>query len=401
LEIKVAALVLGLFIGFFLLLSGNGLKKLFWIGLFLTFVRELSLPFLDTFNFSATIFGFIFFNTIFKIGVWQAMGRIFPFFWPVLLLGSFVAALNKVPPLDIWEWVSPIITVYWVTWAIIYFVRDRADLERLKRIFMWVALIFSLSAVVAALGFYDGTILFNNTAYDVNFNSSRIIGIAYTNLAFGVAALSLFFLPSLRFNQSYKIIYLMLIVIGVFLSFKRLAILALLISFAYFLYAEKRQGGKVRYLIYLGGLLALVALPSFFQAIFERFIIAYEVVTNADSGADSSTLVRLDRIEVAWGAFLSSPLTGIGAGNLIYVHNALLEILANLGLFGLVLINPFWRVLRWGRRKILENPWAAALLTYFATLFLLEATLNRIDIMYFWGFLLGGAIVHQNLQTPD
>ena len=118
----------------------------------------------------------------------------------------------------------------------------------------------------------------------------------------------------------------------------------------------------------------------------------------SDTGmSDSSSVIRLSRFNMAWESFLNNPLIGQGAGYLIFIHNGFLEILANLGIMGLVLFKPLIKPLK-NIKTSFYNPWAIALILIMITLVTLEAAINRVEIMYFVGLLYGGFLANKSIN---
>ena len=91
------------------------------------------------------------------------------------------------------------------------------------------------------------------------------------------------------------------------------------------------------------GLLAIPLLPL-------DFINRFQSVFNTQY-ADSSQYDRFFRASLAFDQFLQSPLTGLGWGGSGYVHSDLIQIAANLGIFGIAfflfwILGILWRLLR-------------------------------------------------------
>ncbi|WP_288955307.1 O-antigen ligase family protein [uncultured Polaribacter sp.] len=300
-------------------------------------------------------------------------------------------------------WIQNFAVVFIIGILISAFVKTKADLIKLEKIFLWNCFLFSITAIMAFLGFYDGVIIFGpgsftgNTIQDYSRDIifSEIYGISYSNLVFGVTTLSIVFLPTLKWSYLKKNIYLALIIFAVIISLKRLAIVSLIVVLLYYLIREK-QKGRNTWLLVIPFLIFILG-TTYYDLILKRFD---GVLSSIDGTGvrDSSSDIRLDRIYLAIDAFAEQPLIGKGAGFLGYVHNGLFEVLGNLGLLGLLLFRPFFKLIF--KKKFsffFHNPWAISVFVFMFTLLLFESAVNRIEIMYFLGLLSGGAIAYNRL----
>ena len=110
---------------------------------------------------------------------------------------------------------------------------------------------------------------------------------------------------------------------------------------------------------------------------------------------DHSTISRFDRANYAITAFLKSPIIGMGAGYVIYVHNGILEILGNCGILGLCTI--LIKFLPNFRDIINRNAWAVSMVLFVITCFSLESAINQTQIMCFLGLFMGGYHASQKI----
>ena len=297
------------------------------------------------------------------------------------------------------EWSTNFFAVILVSSSITYYIKTREDLNKLLNLFLFSCLIFSLTAVSSYFGFYDGVIIQGEGAgviqdYSNNIIYSEIYGISSSNLIFGVSGLGILFLPFLNWKAWKKFLFTTLLAFAVIISFKRIAIVSLVMALIYFLLIEKRRGNNIWLLVI--PLLFLTIGTTYYDIISTRFTSISNTLTQSAT-SDTSTQIRFDRINLAWEIFLENPLLGQGSGYLAFVHNGFLEILGNLGFLGLVLFKPILKPLLTIKRNF-YNPWAIALIIFMITLVGLEAAINRIEVMYYLGLLYGGFLVSIKLN---
>jgi len=189
-------------------------------------------------------------------------------------------------------------------------------------------------------------------------------------------------------------LFLAIIVFSIIISLKRMAIITLILTLFYYMLVEKKKGSNIWLLII--ALIVLSVGTSYYDLVYKRFFGAFNSLS--DTGiADYSSYIRIGRYNLAWDLFLNNPLIGQGAGYLIFIHNGFLEILANLGIVGLVLFKPLIRPLK-NIKSAFYNPWAIALILIMITLVSLEAAINRVEIMYFIGLLYGGFLANKSIN---
>ena len=407
-ETKLLLSLIGFFGSFIVIISRkHPLKSLFWFGIFFLFVRKLSFPIIDSLNLSFFIFTilvlinpFIFLdkNNFKEWRIWYL----------VLLIGFFNALFfgfqkeffvgTNIFKRSI-EWSTNFFAVILVSSSITYYIKTREDLNKLLNLFLFSCLIFSLTAVSSYFGFYDGVIIQGEGAgviqdYSNNIIYSEIYGISSSNLIFGVSGLGILFLPFLNWKAWKKFLFTTLLAFAVIISFKRIAIVSLVMALIYFLLIEKRRGNNIWLLVI--PLLFLTIGTTYYDIISTRFTSISNTLTQSAT-SDTSTQIRFDRINLAWEIFLENPLLGQGSGYLAFVHNGFLEILGNLGFLGLVLFKPILKPLLTIKRNF-YNPWAIALIIFMITLVGLEAAINRIEVMYYLGLLYGGFLVSIKLN---
>ena len=395
------------FLGFFISRK-QPFKFLFWVGISLFFVRILAIPVINQVNISYTIFTilillnpFILFNKK-QFKEWR-------YWYLVLLLGIMNSLIfgqskdffiNQDILTKAFDWSSKFLLIIFVSSSITYFVKTEKDLKKLMNLFLMSCFIFSFTATIAYFGFYDGVVIYGpgslNDVQDFSRDTiySVVYGISPSNLVFGVSAIAIVFIPYLNWKKWQKYLFLAIIVFSIIISLKRMAIITLILTLFYYMLVEKKKGSNIWLLII--ALIVLSVGTSYYDLVYKRFFGAFNSLS--DTGiADYSSYIRIGRYNLAWDLFLNNPLIGQGAGYLIFIHNGFLEILANLGIVGLVLIKPLIRPLK-NIKSAFYNPWAIALILIMITLVSLEAAINRVEIMYFIGLLYGGFLANKSIN---
>lgn len=395
------------FLGFFISRK-QPFKFLFWVGISLFFVRILAIPVINQVNISYTIFTilillnpFILFNKK-QFKEWR-------YWYLVLLLGIMNSLIfgqskdffiNQDILTKAFDWSSKFLVIIFVSSSITYFVKTEKDLKKLMNLFLMSCFIFSFTATIAYFGFYDGVVIYGpgslNDVQDFSRDTiySVVYGISPSNLVFGVSAIAIVFIPYLNWKKWQKYLFLAIIVFSIIISLKRMAIITLILTLFYYMLVEKKKGSNIWLLII--ALIVFSVGTSYYDLAYKRFFGAFNSLS--DTGiADNSSDIRIGRYNLAWDLFLNNPLTGQGAGYLIFIHNGFLEILANLGIVGLVLFKPLIRPLK-NIKSAFYNPWAIALILIMITLVSLEAAINRVEIMYFIGLLYGGFLANKSIN---
>ena len=408
-EFKLVLLLLFGLTGFFIILSRkNPLKSLFWLGIFSLFIRQLSIPIIDSLDVGFFIFTiivllnpFILFNKK-QFNEW--------FYWYLVLLFGIINSLTFGQSKEFFvnqdiltkslDWTNKFLVIIVISSSITYYVKTVKDLKKLMNLFLLSCFIFSFTAIMAYFDFYDGVVIYGQGSFnDVqDFSSDNIYSVVYgissSNLIFGVSTTAIVFIPYLNWKKWQKHLFLAIIVFSIIISLKRLAIITLILALIYYVLIEKKKGSNIWLLII--ALIFLSVGTSYYDLVYKRFFGAVNSLT--DTGiADSSSDVRISRYNLAWDLFSNNPFIGQGAGYVVFIHNGFLEILANLGIVGLVLFKPLIKPLK-NIKTSFYNPWAIALILIMITLVALEAAINRVEIMYFIGLLYGGFLVSTKLR---
>lgn len=208
------------------------------------------------------------------------------------------------------------------------------DLQRFTRCILTVSFIYSFTTILAFWGFYDGVVLLSTTDSDI-INQSRIYGISYSNLTQTLSVITICLLPRANINK--KVVYLLIVIFSyaAFVTLKRMSFIAIILSLLYFVYVEYKER-QYKSVLIIAVLAILASGSDLLMFILDRFDIFSN--TTAMTITDHSSQTRVDRINFAMDSFIRSPLWGNGAGYAIYIHNGLMEILANCGLLGIVFI---------------------------------------------------------------
>lgn len=400
-DIKLIGFLLITFLGFVLITRKGGYRILFWVGILLTFVREIYIPVLGPMNLAAFVFVCLSLANMPNL-LRNTSIRPWRYYFIAIITSWLVALIYDVPFYESYNWLFKFAIVYLIAINVEYYVRHENDELALMRAFLLIGFIFSFTAVIAYLGFYDGIIIFGKNSLIRGVAdpiiTSGIYGISYTNDVMCISAISLVFLPYVKIRNIFKLLVIAVTVIGVTISLKRVAIIALILSLSYCLLREIKN--KNIHLVF--GVFVLLFFSSgglISKEILTRFMQSVDTFRGVAVVRESSVSIRMSRIDWAWSEFLKHPILGVGAGRLIYIHNGFLEILANCGLIGFGLFSPLFSVLSFKWMRIFINPWAIAVVFYFATLFMFEAAINRVDLMYFLGIAYGGYLSSQKLTS--
>ena len=297
-------------------------------------------------------------------------------------------------------WIVPIFSVFLTKHVVVAFVRTPGAHETATRIFLLVCFLIALGSLMTATGITLGGFLLPTQAYGVVVDGklqavSRAAGFWGTATVAGVTVTSILLLPTLRSPMVIKLALAGAQIASVMVSGKRLAFLSMAFTCLFLIIGSKGRYRKVTG-IGLAIVIAVVAwiyLPS--TGIIERFGEVEQALSGEREGDE-----RIKRFTFAIQAYLGNPILGGGAGNVGYIHNGYLEILANLGLSAfpvlVALLLPVWTGYRAGG---LTRIWAQIAGIFLLSPFMLEAVLNRPEHLTFLGFFLGMIHVTWFLET--
>lgn len=193
----------------------------------------------------------------------------------------------------------------------------------------------------------------------IGFNGGNYQGLARLN---GVGLIILVFIflteSTTKKMQVISLISALVVVFVLFASGSRMPIVAFFIAFGYLLSNSINLRGGVIYirkgmrLLLLLLILAIGTLPIIIKnGFFETIIYRFMVLFTEDSGGASSS-GRIDRFSSAFEMISESPLMGKGLGSFPiyfneydvpdYPHNMIIEILAEIGIVGLMAFSIFF-----------------------------------------------------------
>jgi O-antigen ligase len=270
------------------------------------------------------------------------------------------------------------------------YIKSEMDLDRLSSIFIIISFIIAFTGIMAYYGFADGVvILANNSSDSIDGDSvfSRTYGIAYNNSVLGFAPISLIFLSGKKWPKVYKVIIFISIIIAVLISLKRLAYLSLVFSVLYIIYRERK---KIMLFPFLVASLVIISGIYYYGNL---MIARFQNLKDVFLGEESPDLNRTSRMENAFHAIGQHPILGSGSGYITFIHNGYLEMVGNLGLLALIILIPWLGgpiKSLFTKTDLRQKDWAMGCLIYLLTVFLFEAAINRLDLMWIFALLYGG-----------
>ncbi len=366
------------------------IKWLFWIGTILMFCRRIYFPFIGEIEPSTIVLcvaALLMIHSVTEILLVRYYLQLF-----VLVFGIFNAYALGNQGNETFTWSMAIMIVFIFSALAEIFIKSETDLDWLSTAFIIISFVITFTGILGYIGLADGSIILadnsSGTADDYSVYS-RTYGIAYNNTVLGYAPISLIFLSEKKWSKVMKIIILFSIAGAVLISLKRLAYLSLLFSAIYILIRDK---SRVKLLPFLAGSLVI----AFGTYLYGHLILGrFEGIRDVFLGNESPDVNRTSIIAYAWQSIRQHPIAGSGAGYLIFVHNGYLEMVGNLGVMALVILipwlyKPFAALV--GEADSHQKNWAMSCLIYLSTIFLLEAALNRYELMWIFGLLNAGLL---------
>ena len=287
-------------------------------------------------------------------------------------------------------WVLPILVVFIFCALAEIFIKSEKDLDKLSTIFIIISFIIAFTGIMAYYGFADGVVILTDNSSVSSVNDpvySKTYGIAYNNTVLGYTPISLIFLLQKKWSKLFKLFIFICIIAAVIISLKRLAYLSLIFSVLYIIYRERKRIRLLPFVIV--ATLTIAGIYFYGNLVFARF----QNIQNVFLGEESPDLKRTSRIDYALQGIEQHPILGNGSGYLTFIHNGYLEMIGNLGLLALVIIIPWFvgpgRSL-FGRTDLRQKDWAIGCIIYLLSVFLLEAALNRFELMWVFALLYGG-----------
>lgn len=388
-------LVVGLFLLYFLMREKGREREYFYLTVIMLVLREMKMPIFGSITPSTIMILAIFLGTFSKICIYLKAHMVYVF---TLLFAVIIGLLTtKFNYVRVTEWALLLFSIVAISSLCQYFIKTEDDLRNLTKCIIIVCFLFSFTTVMAFHGFADGTIIISgyDTSNAGNYHASRIYGITFSNLVQVISVISICLLPSLKLKSKW-VEYLIIIffVYAALITLKRMTFIAMIMSLLYYLKQQIRiKNYKV---VFVVATICTVLVCMWWEPLMYRFGIAG---VGTGTITDNSTLTRFNRIDFALSAFNTSPIIGMGAGYLIYVHNGFFEILGNCGIIGIFTI--FFKYVPGFRDLLRGNPYAISTILYLATCFLLESAINHAQTIYFLGLFLGGYYATKEIEFQN
>lgn len=325
---------------------------------------------------------------------------------------------------------QPLLPAFYLAWAILLAVlvawlRERTDLETVLRTLAYFMLaggaLHALIGIIQYLGLYEwfGGLVDSRIIVNITGNIGQQNHFA-THLM--LATLALAYLSSLgRMTWGLTIFFLALFAFLLALSGSRSVMLYALGAFVLsFLAYRKTRNDRHYRLAWISGLLlalfliyqySLPWLNDWLKTALDYFGLDtghLEILTAAQRGATSGIEQRLVEWRKAWLMFLSSPLLGVGIGNYgwhsfmlhglpdlavaspksqlsHHAHNVFLEILAELGVVGLLLL--LFLLVTWLRQFL--KRWGSLETWFIAAVLLTLFIHGNLEYPYWFSYFLG------------
>lgn len=389
-SIKILFLI-GLILLYFPLASKkDGLKKYYYLTAIMFIVRELDMASLGDIVPAAVMTTVLFISVLFKSNNLLVGWRPYVFY---LLLMIPLALSSSVDMQASLYWVFTLYVTMMLAVMPKYLFSSEEDLVLLMRCVLIICFIFSITSIMAYYGYSDGTVILAGELNDLtNYHASRTYGITSSNLIQIISVISIVLIPFAKIKRKWiEWALIASFMMGALVTLKRMSFIAMITALAYYVYVQKKRGDYRTIIVVV--LVCAALIPIFWEAISYRFAIAG---FGGNELEDHSTQSRFDRISFAKAAFEQSPIIGMGSAYVIYVHNGFWEILGNCGIVGVLIV--LLRLVPKSKDIIELNPWAVAAFLFVLTCFLLESSINHIQMMAFLGLFLGGYFASTNLN---
>ena len=352
----------------------------------MTFVRSLDVP----------EFGIVTPSTVM---FWTLMALDLPRFvakfseWAVYFICLFLSlclGMAMTEPAAAFDWCVPLFNVMIIAILAPVYIRTDSDFDTYTKLIIAVSFVYSITCIMGFMGFYDGTIIMaqEDINDDVQINS-RIYGITFSNLVQTASVITICLLSHMSIKRYVKYLLILVFIYGGLITLKRMSFIAMALSLFYFFKNECKDRKYV-------GMIAIIAVIAYLIAQWWDMFVARFSVIGPNGITEHSAESRVDRMEIAISTFEESPLFGMGAGYIKYVHNGFMEVLANCGIIGVLCI--FLKFLAPIKGIFRNNPWSAAIAIFVLTCFSLESAINQSQIMYYLGLLMGGYAISNNLK---
>ena len=385
-------LVIGLFLLYFVMKARGKEKEYFYLTIIMLIMREMSVPVVGSITPSTIMIIAILTGSFSKFGGYlnrQAAYIIVLMFAVLLGLLTTNFAFARVT-----EWALLVSSVVVISSQCQYFIQTEEELRNLTKCIVAVCFIFSFTTIMAYHGFADGTVIYSGVdASNVdNYHASRIYGITFSNLVQIISVITICLLPSLKIKKKWmEYLIIIVFVYAALITLKRMTFIAMIFALLY--YFRRQVEIKNFKVILIVTTLCVVMIYMWWEPLMYRFGIAG---FGTGEITDHSTQSRFDRIGYAIDAFKKSPILGMGAGYVTYIHNGFFEILGNCGIIGIAIL--FFKFIPKVSDMYRGNPYAVATILYVVTCFSLESAINHAQTIYFLGFFLGGYYVSKEVE---
>lgn len=385
-------LVIGLFLLYFVMKARGKEKEYFYLTIIMLIMREMSVPVVGSITPSTIMIIAILTGSFSKFGGYlnrQAAYIIVLMFAVLLGLLTTNFAFARVT-----EWALLVSSVVVISSQCQYFIQTEEELRNLTKCIVAVCFIFSFTTIMAYHGFADGTVIYSGVdASNVdNYHASRIYGITFSNLVQIISVITICLLPSLKIKKKWmEYLIIIVFVYAALITLKRMTFIAMIFALLYYL--RRQVEIKNFKVILIVTTLCVVMIYMWWEPLMYRFGIAG---FGTGEITDHSTQSRFDRIGYAIDAFKKSPILGMGAGYVTYIHNGFFEILGNCGIIGIAIL--FFKFIPKVSDMYRGNPYAVATILYVVTCFSLESAINHAQTIYFLGFFLGGYYVSKEVE---
>lgn len=393
--LKLLMIVFGILgLGLYTILDKSFLSRIYFFSVGVMFVRPLGIGDFE-FNLTLTLIFLVSFGLLFEKKSLYDVNRT-AFLMVIILVQSVFIALMDLNQSNMstgvilnraWNWVLPLATFLLVWRVSIKMISTEKDLQLIAKLFIWNCAVFSITAIISFLGFYDGVVILG---YDSELSElfgskhSRIYGISLSNLVFAVTPIAILILQNYKTKVVVKIVLPIVIIIAVLISLKRIAILALIITILF----SKRKARNIYLTILLLGIvfIEIFGEVNLITDVISRFQYLFDD-ENSLAQLDNSSQIRVDRVKKGLKSFFGNPFFGVGSGTHGYLHNGIIELFANLGVFALVFLRPLVESLKsiYSNWRWRWSPWSFGIVIFSFTVLFFESAINRVEIMYFYG----------------
>lgn len=385
-------LVIGLFLLYFFMRERGKEREYFYLTVIMLVMREMNMPVFGSITPSTVMIFAILIGSFSRIGCYLKKHAAYIFMLMFAVLIGFLTtnfALARVT-----EWALLLSSIVVISSQCQYLICTGEELRNLTKCITAVCFIFSFTTIMAYHGFADGTVIYSG--FDIsnadNYHASRVYGITFSNLVQIISVITICLLPSLRIKRKW-VEYLIIIVFvyAALISLKRMTFIAMIFALLYYL---RRQSDIRNYkIILVVAAFCAILIHMWWEPLMYRFGIAG---FGTEEITDHSTQTRFYRIGYAINAFKQSPVLGMGAGYVTYVHNGFFEILGNCGIIGIGLL--FLKYIPKFSDIYRGNPYAVATILYVVTCFSLESTINHAQTIYFLGLFIGGYYISRDIE---